>query len=476
MVLSASYSRSQQIRAAKILKKRWENDPECFAYEALKVKSLARDQKRLLAAVAEHRRVACKSGQKTGKSTGLAILAIWWPLTRYRGYCLLTAPTFAQVKDPLWKEIGRLRTEAEGAGIALGGQWSRDPSTGWVWPKDRKIFARTTAEPERLQGISSPNLLIVVDEASGFDPALWDPLLGNLMGGGKLCATSNPTEPSGPFFEAFTKNAEHWLPLTFRSDETPNYLEGRCVIPGLAMREDVDAIAAEFGKQSSIYQTRVLGEFPTQGDNAVVAYGMVIAAQKRYHDTLASGRLHFGVDVARFGDDETVIRPRRGLKALPPKVLQGFDNVDVAGEVLKLARELRNGTGEKPLVKIDEIGNGSGVVDVLSRSEEVEVRGVNVAENATAEGFHRMRDQLWFAIAAWLREGGAVEDDPRLLSELVAPTYGFDAQGRAQVESKDEIKQRLGRSPDRADALALSIFEPPERDLGIGTSRSSRRW
>jgi phage terminase large subunit len=475
VALSASYSHSRQVQAAKILKSRWENDPERFAYEALKIRALASDQKRLLAAVAEHRRVACKSGQKTGKSTALAVLSIWWPLTRYRGYCLITAPTFAQVKDPLWKEIARLRSEAEAGGIALGGQWSRDPSTGWVWPYDRKIFARTTAEPERLQGISSPNLLVLVDEASGFAQDLWAPLVGNLIGGGKLCATSNPTEASGEFFDAFTKNAEHWFPLTFRSDETPNYVEGRRVIPGLAMREDVDAIRAENGEKSSIYQTRVLGEFPTQGDNAVVAYGLVVAGQKRYVETTAAGRLHFGVDVARFGDDETVIRPRRGLKALKPTVLQGYDNVDVAGRVLELARELRSGR-EIPLVKIDEIGNGSGVVDVLSRSEEVEVRGVNVAENATAEGYHRMRDQLWFALASWLREGGAIEDDPRLLSELVAPTYGFDVQGRAQVESKDEIKLRLGRSPDRADALALSIFEPPERDLGIGTSRSSRRW
>lgn len=464
------------MRAAKILNLRWRDDPECFAVEALKIRNLAPDQKKLLEAVAENRQTACKSGQKTGKTTGLGILAIWWALTRYRAYSLLTAPTFPQVKDPLWKEVWRIATEAKQNGVNLGGHLLADPGAGWTWPGDRKIFCRTTDRPERMQGISSPNLLVIIDEASGYDPVIWEPLIGNLAGGGKLVATSNPTEPSGPFFDAFTTKAEFYKRLTFRSDETPNAKTGRRIIPGLATKEWCEERKAEWGVTSAAYQVRVLGEFPTQGDNAVVAIALVNAAQKRYHETTPSGRLHFGVDVARFGDDETVIRPRRGLKALPPKILQGYDNVDVAGEVLKLARELRNGTSEKPLVKIDEIGNGSGVVDVLSRSEELEVRGVNVAENATAEGFHRMRDQLWFAIAAWLREGGAVEDDPRLLSELVAPTYGFDAQGRAQVESKDEIKQRLGRSPDRADALALSIFEPPERDLGIGTSRSSRRW
>jgi phage terminase large subunit len=428
---------------------------------------------RLLEAVANYPRVACKSGQKTGKSFALAILAVWWVMTRDRGYCLLTAPTYTQIKDPLWKELFSLRALAARSGIELGGELLKEPSSGWSWPGDRKIFGRSTDKPERLQGISSPNLLVIVDEASGYDPELWDPLVGNLVGGGKLCATSNPTEASGPFFDAFTQKAEFWLPLTFRSDQTPNYIEGRRVIPGLATREDVDAIRTEYGEKSAIYQTRVLGEFPTQGDNAVIPYGLVTAAQRRHAETQATGRLHIGVDVARFGDDETIIRPRRGLKALPPKILQGFDNVDVAGEVLRLARELRTNR-EIPLVKIDEIGNGSGVVDVLSRSEELEVRGVNVAETATAEGYHRMRDQLWFAIAAWLREGGALEDDARLLSELVAPTYGFDAQGRAQVETKDDIKQRLGRSPDRADALALAIYEPPSVHGAYSKNRQYR--
>lgn len=449
------------------------NDPVRFAHEALKVRRLAPDQVRLLESVVEHNQVACKSGQKTGKTTALAILSIWWPLTRYRGYCLITAPTFAQVKDPLWKEVWRIKTEAERDGYALGGTIATDPSTGWTWPGDRKTFCRTTDRPERMQGISSPNLLVIVDEASGYDPNIWAPLVGNLAGGGKLVATSNPTETSGPFFDAFTTKAEFWRRLTFRSDQTINVTDGRRVIPGLATREWVEERRREWGEQSATYHVRVLGEFPTQGDNAVIPIGVVQEAQRRTAAT--EGRLNFGVDVARFGDDETVIRPRRGIHALMPKVLQGFDNVDVAGEVLKLARELRRDEHEIPLVKIDSIGNGSGVVDVLSRCEEIEALAINVAENATAEGYHRLRDQLWFALGDWLRAGGCIEDDPRLLSELVAPTYGFDVRGRIQVESKDEIKKRLGRSPDRADGLALAIYEPVSHGVS-GAYGSARKF
>lgn len=467
------------MQAAKTLTRRWENDPVRFAHEALKIRRLAPDQARLLESIAENRQTACKSGQKTGKTTSLAIAAVWWPLTRYRGYCLITAPTFAQVKDPLWKEVWRLKAEAERAGIDLGGTLATDPASGWSWPGDRKTFCRTTDRPERMQGISSPNLLVIVDEASGYDPLIWEPLVGNLAGGGKIVATSNPTEPSGPFYDAFTTRAEFWETLTFRSDETPNVLEGKRLIPGLATREWVKERKREWGESSAAYMVRVLGEFPQQGDNAVIPIGVVNLSQKRYQSTGAGGRLNIGVDVARFGDDETVIRPRRGNKALTPRVLAGFDNVDVAGEVLKLARELRENAAEIPLIKVDSIGNGSGVVDMLSRSEEIETLGINVAENATTEGMHRLRDQLWFGLNDWLREGGAIEEDPRLLSELVAPTYGFDARGRAQVQSKDEIKKRLGRSPDRADALALAVYEPPERDTGglirVRSGRAGRR-
>jgi hypothetical protein len=99
-------------------------------------------------------------------------------------------------------------------------------------------------------------------------------------------------------------------------------------------------------------------------------------------------------------------------------------------------------------------------VDILRRERgELDVVPVNVAEAATSEGYHRLRDQLWFGLLDWLKEGGAIPDDPKLFSELVAPTYFFDARGRQEVEEKDAIKKRLRRSPDRADALCLAVFE-----------------
>jgi phage terminase large subunit len=465
-----SYSRSDARRAGKNLVLRWGSDPVRFATEALGQK-LAPDQERILESVASHKYVAVRSGQKTGKSTACAIVVIWWVLTRARGYGVLTAPSFTQVEDPLWKEVRRLHREAAERGVPLGGDMHVSPAAGWRLPGDRRAFGRSTDSAERMQGTSSPHILYVVDEASGYPAELWEPLLGNMAGGGKLLAISNPTQTAGQFYDAFTVvkdpkpcaacgGVEHglWKPIHLRSDRTPNYLERRQVIPGLAEYEWVEERRREWGEESVAFQVRVRGNFPTQPSNAVVPLGLVSAAIERYPKTEGVGLLNIGVDVARFGDDETVIQPRRGNRALEPVVISSADNVDVAGRVLAVARTLRESPREVPSIKIDEIGNGSGVVDLLRRSKEVEVIGVNVAQESTTDDHHRLRDQLWFALRDWLAAGGAIPDDARLASELVAPTYSFDARGRFQVQSKDEIKKVLRRSPDRADALALSIF------------------
>ncbi len=455
---------------AKRLIQRWHDDPVAFTHEALGC-VLAPDQEGILRAIAGHKYVAVRSGQKTGKSTSCAIAAIWWVITRPRAYVVFTAPTFPQVEDPLWKELMRVYREAR---FPLGGEMHVSPSTGWRLPGDRRVFGKTTDKPENMQGTSSPNMLYIVDEASGYPVDLWEPLLGNMAGGGRLLATSNPTQTVGAFYDAFTKNKDGlWFPLQLRSDNTPNYHARRKIIPGLATHEWVEERRQAWGENSAAFQVRVLGEFPSQGDNAVVPLGLVNAAIARLSRTPADGLLNVGVDVARFGDDETVIYPRRGLRVFDPVVVQGFDNVDVAGMALKVARDLR-GPHEIPLIKVDEAGNGGGVVDVLSRSDEVDVIGVTSAESAEDPQYAKVRDELWFAVKTFLEQGGALPDDPALVEELVAPTYSFDTKLRQRVESKDEMKRKLGRSPDRADALALSIYEP-SIDLSVGGART-QRW
>lgn len=469
-----SFSNSDLRRAARRLIERWGPDPILFAREALGVTvwddgADYDDQGKLLRAIVNHRKVACRSGQKTGKSTGICIAAMHWALTKPRGTVVITAPSFHQVKNIVWTEFSRLYRESR---VPLGGTLHKDPASGWELPGGRRVFCVTTDRPERLQGLSGENLLCCVDEGSGYPDELWAPIFGNMQSGGSLLTTGNPTKTSGPFFDAFA-HPESWKLLHIDSENTPNARTGQRVIPGLATREAIETNRREWGEESAAFQVRVKGNFPTQADNAVISLGLVLAAEGRWSSVPDDGTLVLGVDVARYGDDESAIQPRRGRKAYEARVRQGMDIVQLAGVVRQTARELRR-PNERVRVNIDEIGVGGGLVDILSEDGDIEVRGINVAERATTEGYHLLRDQLWFACRDWLKEGGAIPEDPKLHSELVAPTYKFDAQGRQKVESKDEIKKRLKRSPDRADALCLSIYEPPEYGPPIRI-RSTRR-
>jgi hypothetical protein len=262
---------------------------------------------------------------------------------------------------------------------------------------------------------------------------------------------------------------------------------GRTVIEGLAERafvlehldeyagvrldadtplEDVLAALDAVGDTSPFLSVRIKGEFPKQGANSVVPIFLVEAATRRFDTEEPSDPLELGVDVARFGDDDSVIQPRRGLWAPEAKVIHGQDVVQVAGATLQVARE-RARPGERPRVKVDVVGVGAGVADILRQHEEIEVVDVNVAEASTyhEEGkpeFSLLRDQLWFAITDWLKSGGKLQPgQAKLEGDLAAPTYSFDVRGRVKVERKEDIKKRLKRSPDRADALALAIYSPP---------------
>lgn len=437
----------------------YRDDPAGFFRDILGFVPWAR-QCHVLEAVLQHPRVAVRSGHKVGKSASAAGLALWWVATRPRSRVVLTSASSRQVRSILWRE---LRTLHAAATPPLGGDLHADPDSGLQFPDGREIVGFSTTEPERMSGISGANLLFILDEASGIPEDIFQAIEGNRAGGARLILFSNPTRTSGTFFDAFGTKREFWHPIHISSEETPNAVEGRIVIPGLATREWIDEKRREWGETSPFYQVRVRGDFPAQAENAIVSLALVEDATARWLETPAEGRLVLGVDVARFGDDETVIFPVRGHRALAPIIERKLDTVQVAGRVLEVARRLR-ADGERPIARIDVIGVGAGVFDQLASAPEVEAVAVNVAEAPVGmenqERFAQFRDQVWFGIADWLKEGGAIPDDPKLEAELVAPTYTFDMRGRIKVDTKDKIKERLGRSPDRADGLGLAIVTP----------------
>lgn len=446
---------------------RYQRDPVGFARDILGVRLWGK-QKQILIALAAKKdaRVAVRSGHKVGKSRLDAVAAYWFAACFPGGRAIMTSASGRQVKDILWREITAIWRGMTTAQRELLGCHAPHvaPDAGVLWDDGREIKGFTTDDPERMAGYSGEHLLFILDEASGIDKPIFDAIQGNRASdGGRVLMTSNPTRTSGEFFDAFHDRRAFYATFHISSLESPNVTGTEEAIPGLAGPVWCAAMAEEFGEGSPLYEIRVLGNFPTQGSNAVIGVGLVEEARKRGEEAAephwSVARLHLGVDVARFGDDESVVLPRRGTWSGKARVVSGFDTVEVSGLVLDMARDLvQAGETVKPIVKVDGIGVGGGVVDILRQSDAVDVVDVNVAEvSDDPERYPNLRSQLWFGLADWLKTASIANDD-RMAGEMTMPTYSFDERGRRKVIGKKEMKSRIGRSPDRAEAAMLAVY------------------
>ncbi|NDB68179.1 MAG: hypothetical protein EB015_09285, partial [Methylocystaceae bacterium] len=208
-----------------------------------------------------------------------------------------------------------------------------------------------------------------------------------------------------------------------------------------------------YGEGSNAFRVRVLGEFALRDDDSLIAADLVDTAQNRDIVLDADEPLIYGVDVARFGSDRTVIFKRRGNVALGYKFWSGEDLMGTVGRIVHEA------SIDKPYeICVDSIGLGGGVADRL-RELGHNVRDVNVSESvALNQSAARLRDELWIAVKDWLDTRAVkIPKDADLRAELLGPTYSFTSNGKIKVEGKSEMKRRGMRSPDIADALCLTF-------------------
>jgi hypothetical protein len=440
---------------------RWHSDPIAFSLDILRTRLWVRQADILLAA-RDHRRVAIRSGHKCGKTTALACLALWWVCTRPRARVIMTAASYRQVASVLWREVRRLH---RGARVPLGGDMHESAESGLQFKSGAEIIGFSTKEPERMARFSGPDMLFLVDEASGVPDVIFEAIEGNRAGGARVVMISNPTQTSGVFYDAFTSERSGWQCIHISSEECAE----RATIEvgentGLATFDWVEEKRREWGEDDPRFQVRVRGNFPTQAEDAMVPLAIVESAMRRWTSEPSTvGRTQIGVDVARFGTDSTAIVWSRGSWASAPTLVKGLDAVDVAGRVMQLAGEVAV-NDEDPSVRVDVTGTGAGVADVLRRANGIELVEVDAASSSTVEGFARMGDQMWGSLKEWLRKGGAMPRDARTVADVCAPKYGFDVRGQLKVERKIELRKRLGRSTDRADALALSVFADADRE------------
>lgn len=470
------------------LARRYRNDPIAFAREILQVRVWSRLGD-LLRAIRDNDSVAIRAGQKVSKTTALAIVALWWAVTRPRAKVIFCAPSGLQAQDQLYAEIVRLhaggksqeqREQDGGAVVELGGQAMASCEDGVRWADGRVIFgfaASDAKKTEKYLGHSSPSLMVIADEAPGIEAKILSALDGNRAGGGKMILAGNPTRNDGYFFDAFHKSAAFWKGLHIPSSQSPN-VTGEDEIPGLARPAYIEQRAQDWGRASWEFQVKIEGNFAQQSERAFIGLELVLEAQKRWTETPSASDLaqplSIGVDPARMGKDHTSICFRRGGWVDRIRTLAQHDNGEVAGIILtEIERRAR--PGEYVRVKVDQTNN-NGVVDFLKRCEPRNGISIGLVEITSQSGsldpgFRDMRSHVWGVMKGWLASG-AIPAAGDLQAQLTAVQSNFDERLRVRLESKRDVVARLGRSPDDADALALACFEAaPDTALVEGAAR-----
>ncbi len=422
-------------------------------------------QEAVLRALAEERRVTVRSCHGVGKSWLSACAVLWFLYTRAPVTVLTTAPTHRQVREVLWREIRRLyrRLPAGLGGVPLPRGELRE--TALRLADDRFALGLTTDEPDRFQGFHAPHLLVVVDEASGVDESIYHAIDGVLTGGeARLLLVGNPLHAAGQFYESHRR--EGWRAFAISALDSPN-VRGRDLEdplsrdapparPGLVTARWVWERRSDWGESSPLYQSRVLGQFPDQASDALIRLSWIEAAMRRGEEPgpEPGGPVELGVDVARFGECETVVCVRRGPRVRAVVAWRGADLMETAARVAALARE-----HAAEVVRVDSAGLGSGAADRLRQLLGDRVVDVNVGRPPRdRERFVLLRDEIFFALRDRFRDGDiALPRDARLRDQLAALTYTINARGQQQVESKSALGARGEESPDRADALALAF-------------------
>jgi phage terminase large subunit len=432
-----------------VLLAEWKASPAQFVRDALGANPEPWQQQ-ALDAVAKHHRVAIRSGHGIGKSALLAWLVLWFGFTRSNGKIPSTAPTSHQLEDVLLAEVRKWldRMRARGWGyltrqVTLTQEAIRFPSGTFA-----ALRTGSKDRPEALQGFHAADLLFLLDEASGIEDVVFEVAGGALSTANAMVVmTGNPTRTSGYFYQAFHSQRAHWhclhVPCTASSQVSAAYVE---------------QMLEQYGEDSNVYRVRVQGEFPLEEDAVLVPLHLCEAAINR---DVAKQHLMpvWGLDVARFGSDDSALCKRQGNRIMEPLTIwRHRDLMQIAGLLL---REYNDTDDEdKPSeILIDAIGLGAGVLD-RCRELSLPVRGINVGEApATDSGqFSRLRDELWWRTRErFAGRDVSIPEDARLIGELTSVQYAYTSNGKLQVEGKDSMRKRGLKSPDAADALVLTF-------------------
>jgi len=412
---------------------------------------------------------ATSSGRGIGKSAITSWLTIWMMSTNIGSTSIVTANTEPQLKSRTWAELGKWHT------LAINGHWFERTAlslkpTSWLEDAVKKQLKIDTGyyyaqaqlwseeNPDAFAGVHNHNgILVIFDEASGIPKPIWtvtegfftEPVLHRYM----LCF-SNPRRNTGEFYECFHKSRKYWR----RTNVDSRTVEG-------TDHNKLNQIVEKHGEDSDEARIEVKGLFPRQGDRQFISREIVEGAIERDVETDHYAPLIMGVDIARFGDDTTVIRFRQGRDArtIPPVTLKGKDNMEVANECSFWIDDLN------PDAVCIDAGNGTGVIDRL-REMGYKVHEIWFGSKSGEEEYADLRTEMWAKMRDWL-SGGCLDSCVDLKDDLVGPEYEFNRLEKIKLEAKEKMKKRGLASPDHGDALACTFaIKVARRDI-----RASRK-
>lgn len=431
---------------------RYESDPAGFARNVFDVE-LDEWQSSVMMDVANgERRISVRSGHGVGKSATVALLCVWALLCFPVVKIVITAPSGPQLYDALFAEVKLWISRLPDAlRPLLDVSSDRVEVVGAREAAFLSVRTSRAETPEALQGIHADQgrVILIADEASGIPEPVFEAGAGSMSG--ENCVTillGNPTRSSGLFFDTHHKLADLW-----------KRYHVSCVNSPRVARDFIEDMKARYGEDSNAYRVRVLGEFPRRDDDTLIALELIEAAMSRDIAIDPQAVKVWGLDVARFGNDKSVLTKRWG-KVIPERqrVWRGLDLMQLVGAV-KHEYDATPPEAKPAEILVDVIGLGAGVVDRL-RELRLPVRGINVSESPAFDvdgQYVALRDELWGKGREWLEARDCrLPNDPALL-ELSVPRYSFQSNGKMKVESKTDMKRRGLSSPDHADSFLLTF-------------------
>jgi len=456
--VSELVARTEQARATLA---RWRTDMVAFVRECFHVEPDAW-QVEALQKFPTSPRLAFKACKGPGKTAVLAWIIWCFLATRPYPKVGATSITEDNLNDNLWPELAKWQAQSHFLRDYF--TWTRtrivynDAPENWfasarTWPKTADV----QRQAQTLAGLHADHILFVLDESGGIPQAVMttaEAILANDGVEAHVVQAGNPEKREGPLYRACVTDRHLWTVVDITGDPDDPKRSPRISVA--YAKEQIET----YGRDNPWVMVNVLGQFPPTSLNALLGDEDVTAAMRRTlaADAYSWAQARIGVDVARFGDDRTVLFPRQGLRAMLPKVMRHVRDsavsTDIATAVLDMKAQMK-----ADVVVMDATGGwAAGARDVLMATQ---APPVSVQFNAPSgnQQYRNKRAEMWFSMAEWVKSGGWLPNVPELLGELTTPTYSF-VSGKMLLEPKEQVKERLGRSPDLADALALTFAVP----------------